>query len=156
MRKRFLLVAIAAILLSAVVLAIVINQEVYAKHMYPQDALYETSNLLVRGIVTSIEQNHVTRGMVISNYHIFRFYIQLNLTEVEWTNEDYLISSNDDDTIFGSNSISVGYDNLDNPQLAIGQEIECKGFYLGVTDTSFSFVLTVAPSVSESYLKPQI
>jgi hypothetical protein len=95
--------------------------------------------------------------MVISNYHIFRFYIQLNITKILWTNEeDYLISSTEDNTVFGSNSISVGYDNSDNPQVVLGQEVECKGFYLGATDSSYSFVLSVAPSVSESYLRPQI
>ncbi|MGB9841265.1 MAG: hypothetical protein ACPLKZ_00915 [Candidatus Bathyarchaeales archaeon] len=45
---------------------------------------------------------------------------------------------------------------MDEPELALGQEIECKGFYLGVTDTSYSFVLTVAPSINGSYLKPRV
>ena len=60
-----------------------------------------------------------------SNYHIFRFYIRLDKTEVVWTDEGYLNFSTDDDTISGSNSIGVGYDNLDDPQLVKGQEIEC-------------------------------
>ena len=154
MRRRFLLIAVAIIAVFAVVMAFVINQETINAHMYPQDALHETSNLGVRGMVTSIEQNHKTQGMIISSYHIFRFYIRLNITEVVWTSEDWLISPTDNDTVLGSNSISVGYDTLDNPQLAIGQEIDCKGFYFGATDSPYSFVLTVAPSVSESYLKP--
>jgi hypothetical protein len=43
---------------------------------------------------------------------------------------------------------------MDDTQLVVGQEIECKGFYLGVTDTAYSFVLTVAPSINGSYLCP--
>ena len=157
MKKRFLIITIAmiAVAVLAVVFAFVINQELINRHMYPQDALHEESNLSIRGIVTSIEQNYVSRGMVYTNYHIFRYFIRLNITEVVWTSEDYLNSSIVGDTIFWDNSTSVGYDYLDSPQLALGQEIECKGFYLGVTDTSYSFILTVAPSVSESYLKTQ-
>ncbi len=150
---RSLLIAIAILASALIALAFLINQELIVNHMYPKDTINENSNLTIRGIVTSIEQNHRTQGMVISNYHIFRLYIRLNITEIVWTGEGYLISSSDDNTIFGSNSIGVGYDYPDNPKLASGQEVECKGFYLGATDTSFSFVLTVAPSVSESYLK---
>jgi hypothetical protein len=156
LRRRFLLIAIAALAVSALVLGLVINQELISKHMYPEDALHETANLSVRGVVTTIEQNHKTQGMIISSYHIFRLYIQLNITEVVWTNEGYLVSSTDNNTVLGSNRISVGYDSLDNPQLITGQEIECKGFYFGATDSPYSFILTVAPSVNESYLKPQI
>ena len=158
MRKRFLLITVAAIAVSILFLAFVINQELFSNHMYPQDALHETSNLSIKGIVTSIEQNHKTQGMVIDSYHIFRFYFQLNITEIVWVSEDYhyLVSSTDNNTVFGNHIISAGYDNLDNPQLIIGQEIECKGFIFGATDSPYSFVLTVAPSVSESYLKPLI
>ncbi len=120
--------------------------------MYPQDALHENANLSVMGIVASVEQNHKTQGMLINSYHIFRFFIQLNITEVRWTIEDYLNSSVGGKQIFGSNSISVGYDGLENLQLATGQEIECKGFYFGATDSPSSFVLTVAPTVSDSHL----
>jgi hypothetical protein len=156
LRKRFLPIAIAVIAVLAAVIALVINQDTINAHMYPRDALHETSNLAVRGTVTSIEQNHKTQGMVISSYHIFRLYIQLNITEVVWTNESYLVSSTDNDRVLGGNRISVGYYNSDNSQLVIGREIECKGFYFGATDSPYSFVLTVAPSVGESYLKPQI
>ncbi len=153
--KRGLLIAIAILASALIALAFLINQEIIVNHMYPNDTINETSNLTLRGIVNSIEQNHRTQGMVISNYHIFRLYIQLNITEIVWKGDGYLISSPDDNKIFGSNNIGVGYDYMDNPRLAMGQVVECKGFYLGVTDTSFSFVLTVAPSVSESYLKAQ-
>jgi hypothetical protein len=149
LRKRLLLVIIAIITIFATVIAFEINA-----HMYLQVALHESSNLSVRGTITSIEHNYKTQGMVINSYHVFRLFIQLNINEVVWTNESYLVSGND--TVFGSKSINVGYDNLDSPQLVLGQEVECKGFYFGATDSPYSFVLTVAPSVRESYLKPQI
>ena len=158
MRKRFLLITIAAMAVSAVVLALVINQELTSKHMYQQDAINESSNLSVRGVVTSIEENHKSYGFGINSYHIFRFYIQLNITQIVWINDDladWIVFSTDNNTINDWNTIGIGYDNLDNPQLFIGQTVECKGYYLSVTDTPYSFKITVAPSISESYLKPQ-
>jgi hypothetical protein len=152
MRKRILVITVVAIASLALVLAFVANQALVNSHMYPQDALHENANLSVMGIVTSVEQNHKTQGMLINSYHMFRLFIRLNITEVRWTSEDYLNSSVGGEQIFGSNSISVGYDGLKNLQLAIGQEIECKGFYFGATDSPYSFILTVAPTVSDSHL----
>jgi hypothetical protein len=154
LKIRLLLIAVAIIAVLAVVITFVVNRDMISNHMYPKDALRENSNLSVRGRITSIEQNHKTQGMVIGSYHIFRFFIQLNITQVVWTNESYLVSDNN--TVFGSNSISIGYDNLDSSQFMIGQEVECKGFYFGATDSPYSFILTIAPSVSESYLKIQL
>ena len=156
MRKRFLVITVAVIAVSAVVLALVINQELISKHMYPYDAIHEDSNLSVRGIATSIEENHKSQGMTIDSYHIFRLYIQLNITEIVWTKHDLagMIFSTDNDTINGWDIIGIGYDYPDNPQLFIGQTIECKGYYLSVTDTPYSFKITVAPSINGSYLKP--
>jgi hypothetical protein len=114
--------------------------------MYPQDAIHESSNLAVRGLVTSIEENHKSSGMVIGSYHMFRFYIQLNITQVVWIKENSSFSHVGD-------TISIGYDNLDNPQLSIGQAVECKGYYEPRTDSPYSFKITVSPSISESYLK---
>ncbi|MGB9915655.1 MAG: hypothetical protein ACPLOC_08965 [Candidatus Bathyarchaeales archaeon] len=153
MRKQswFIIAAVAAGLVVAV--AFFLNQELVVKHMYPQDALHRDANLAVRGIVTSVEQNHATSGLVATNYHIWRFFVRLNITEVLWTSEEYLNSSVGGCVVFGSNSICVGYDYLDELELAAGQKIECKGFYLGVTDTAYSFVLTVSPSINGSYLK---
>lgn len=151
MKRRFwIIVALFAGLVVAG--AFLLNQELVVKHMYPQDALYRDANLAVRGLVISVERNHVTSGLVASDYHIYRVFIQLNITKVLWTSEEYLNSSVGGCVVFGSSIISVGYDYLDDPQLAVGQEIECRGFYLGVTDTAYSFVLTVAPSIDSSYL----
>ena len=124
--------------------------------MYPQDALHEDSNLTVRGIVTSIEENYTAWGR---GYHIYRFYIQLNITEIVWIKEDlagWIEYSTDNNTTNGWNSICIGYDNLDNPYLVIGQIVECKGHYISVADLPGSFKITVAPSVNDSCLKSQI
>ena len=147
-RKWYLATAVAVIAVSAAVLALVINQESISEHMYPQDAFHENSNISVRGVVTSIEENHKSYGFGVDCYHIFRFYIQLNITEIVWINEDSAATKD-------RNTIGIGYDNSDNPQLFIGQIVECKGYYLSVTDSPYSFKITVAPSISESYLEPQ-
>ena len=156
MRRRLLLIAVAIIAVSATVVIIAVNQDLTISHMYPEDALHEASNLSLRGIVSSIEQNHKTQGMIIGSYHIFRFFIQVNITEVVWTSEGFLVSSDDNDTVLGSKSINVGYASLEDPQLALGEKIECKGFYFGATDSPYSYVLTIAPSVNGSYLNPDI
>ena len=144
LRKRYLLITVAAIAVLAVVLAFVVNQWSVNQHMYPQDAIHESSNLAVRGTVASIEENHKSPGMI--GYHMFRFYIKLNITQVVWIKENSSFSSINTDTI------SIGYDNLDNPQLSLGQYVECKGYYDGATDSPYSFIITVSPSISESYL----
>lgn len=156
MRRRFLVATIAVVAVLTIFGAFVINQELVSRHMYPRDALHEDSNLTIRGIITSIEENYKAWGW---DYHIYRFYIQLNITEIVWINEDlagWIEYSTDNNTINGWNSIGVGYDNLDNPQLVTGQIVECKGHYISVTDLPGSFKITVAPSVKDSYLKLQI
>jgi hypothetical protein len=146
-RKWYLAIAVAVVAVSAAVLARVFNQESIDEHMYPQDTIHEDSNVSVRGIVTSIEQNYRSGGFGFDCYHIFRFYIRLNITEVVWTSMDSAAIRNRD-------IIGIGYDNLDDPQLSIGQIVECKGYYLPLTDSPYSFQITVAPSISESYLEP--
>ena len=157
-RKWSLVTAVAVIAVLIVVLALVINNELVTKHMYPQDTIHENSNVLVRGVVTSIEENYKTQGMVPWDYHIFRFFITLNITELVWISpKDFVhpsIFSPENKTINGWNVIGIGYDNLDKPQLSKGQIAECKGYYLPTTDSSYSFKITVAPSISESYLEP--
>jgi hypothetical protein len=153
LRKRYLLITVAAIAVLAVVLAFVVNQELVSQHMYPQDALHKSSNLAVKGLVASIEENHKSSGMAVGSYHIFRFCIKLNITQVVWIDEnspDVSVS-----VVSVGDTISVGYDNLDNPQFSLGQNVECKGYYFGATDSTYSFIITVSPSISESYLKPQ-
>ena len=127
--------------------------------MYPQDALHEDSNLTVKGVVISIEENYKAWGFGPNSYHIYRFYITINITEIVWAGgylEDYFPESEGfsfaDRTLNGWNSTVIGYDNLDTPNLQIGQTIECKGYYISVTDTPGSFKITVSPSINGSYL----
>ena len=127
-------------------------------HMYPQDAVHDNSNLAVRGIVTAVETNRKSDGLGFNSYHIFRFYIHLKITEIVWA-EDWLTEYNAvsyaNDTVNGWSSVVIGYDNLDNPRLAVGQNVECRGYYVPVTDIPYSFKITVAQSINGSYLKPQ-
>jgi|PlaIllAssembly_1097288.scaffolds.fasta_scaffold1141721_1 hypothetical protein len=155
MKKRFLIITVVVIAILAVVSAFAVNQFSFNQHMYPQDAIHEDSNLTVRGIVTSIEENYKAWGW---DYHIYRFYIQLNITEIVWIKEDLAGSitySTEDNTISDRNVIGIGYDNLDNPQLVTGQTVECKGHYISVTDLPGSFKLNVAPSINGSFVKAE-
>ena len=154
LRRRVLLVAIATVAMLAVASAFALDYEL-SRHMYPQDALHQPSNLDLKGVVHSVEERYISHGFAPNSYHIFRWFITLNITEILWAGEDYLNSSIVGDTFYWNTKISVGYDYLDKPQISIGQEIECRGFYLGVTDLPYSSILTVAPSVNGCYLKPQ-
>jgi hypothetical protein len=161
MRKRFLIIAVALIAVLAAVLAVSIhlmNQAENSSHMYPQSSFNESSNLSVKGVVTSIEENHKSEGYMVGSYHTFRLYIRLNITEVMWVAYDhaeYIHISTENNTVMGWDTICIGYDNLDNPQLVLGQAVECKGYYEPRTDFEWSFIITVSPSISESYLKQQ-
>jgi hypothetical protein len=146
-----MLITVAAIAVLAVLLAYAVNQWSVSQHMYPQDAFHDSSNIAVKGIVTSAEENHKSSGMAVGSYHIFRYYFQLNITQVVWIDEnspDVSVS-----VVNVGDTIGVGYDNLDNPQFILGQNVECKGYYFGATDSIYSFIITVSPSISESYLE---
>ena len=149
--------AISAVL-TAVVLAVGLFQLLIFSHMYPQDIVHEGSNLSVRGTVISVETNRKSDGFGLTSYHIFRLYIHVNITEIVWAKDGltrWNTVSYANNTVNGGRSIIVGYDNLDNPQLAVGQNVECKGYYVPVTDTPYSFKITVSQSINGSFLKPQ-
>ena len=129
-------------------------QLLITSHMYPQDSFEAESNVALKGVVTSIEENYKADGFAVNSYHIYRFLIRINITEITWTEEnieDWGISVANG-TLNGWNSTSIGYDNMDTPNLQIGQTIECKGHYVAVTDTPSSFKITVSPSINGSYL----
>jgi hypothetical protein len=134
---------------ASVVLAFAVHQELVGEHMYPQDAIYENSNVTVRGVVNSIEQNFKSYGL--EPYHIFRFYIRLNITEVVWVGEHGASALSD----ASGNVVGIGYDYLDDPQFSVGQVVECRGFYLPLLDSPYSSMITVAPSISGSYIELQ-
>jgi len=150
LRKRFWLLTIAAMALLTIAVAFAVNHELVTKHMYPLDAFDEASNLTIKGIVTSIEENYKAWGW---NYHIYRFYIRLNITEIVWVGDDFWGQA-ENGTVYGESTIGIGYDNPDKPQLSVGKTVECKGCYVGVTDLPYSFKITVSPSINGSYLKP--
>lgn len=155
-RRWYLVLAVALVAVLVVVLVRVVDYELVGEHMYPEDTIHETSNVTVQGVVVSVEQNHKSYGFGIDLYHIFRFYIQLNITEVVWVGEDLADSSFfsiENDTIGGRNKVGIGYDNLDDPQISLGRVIECKGYYLLATESPYSSKITVAPSISGSYVK---
>lgn len=153
-RRWYLVMAVAVIVVSAVVLAFVLNQESVSEHMYPQDAIYENSNVTVQGVVVSAEQNHKSLGLGSDSYHIFRFYIKLNITEVVWVDVQVAGSSVFSDE--HGNIVGIGYDNLDDPQFSVGQAVECRGYYRSLLESPFSSMITVAPTVSGSYLEVQV
>lgn len=148
-RKWYLVVAVVVTVLVAI-LAAVVNYELVTEHMYPQDAIYEDSNVTLRGVVTSVERNY--RSLGLADYHIFRFLIGLNVTEVVWVGEHGAGALSDASGHF----VRIGYDNLDDPQFSVGQIVECRGFYDPLLDSPYSSMITVAPSVDGSYIEPQV
>jgi hypothetical protein len=155
--KRKWLLLITAVFL-AVVLPLAGFQLLVSSHMYPQDAIQASSNLSVEGIITSIENNHRIDGFMAGSYHIFQSYIRLNITGILWVDDDlaYWVSVDyENNTVNSLGTIGIGYDNLDSIQLAVGQTVECKGYYVPHTDTPYSYIITISPSISESYLKMQ-
>ena len=152
-RERWLLLLVAIIVL--VVALFSVYQLLITSHTYPQDSFEAESNVALKGVVTSIEENYKADGFAVNSYHIYRFLIRINITEITWTEEnieDWGISVADG-TLNGWNITSIGYDNPDEPNLQIGQTIECKGHYVAVTDMPSSFKITVSPSINESYLR---
>ena len=157
MGKRKWLILITVIVL-AVVLPLAGFQLLVSSHMYPQDAIQAGSNLSVEGVIISIENNYRMDGFGPGVYHIFHSYIRLNLTDIIWVDNDltdWITIDYENYTVNGWRTISIGYDNLNSPQLAVGQTIECKGYYVPHTDTPYSYIITVSPSISESYLSTQ-
>jgi hypothetical protein len=155
-KKRLLIGSV--VLLSFLVLALAAFQvPKFIEGMYPHEAIRtDDSNLSIRGIINSIEENHKAQGM--GSYHIFRYYMKVNISETTWAKEDLAswINASYPSPLDVSHIVEVGYDYPDISQIVVGQTIECKGFYLRVTDSPQSAILTIAPAIGESYLKPQI
>ncbi len=162
-----MLLSAIIIIVLAIIIAFVVNQQLirlnqeetatqFNAHRYPQSSFTETSNLQIKAVITEVSENYTTQGMMLGNYHIYRYFLRVNITEIVWISQDYakfMRVSIENKTIFDWNTISVGYDNLDNPQFLVGQNVECKGFYEPTTDSSWSLILTISPSITESYLK---
>ncbi len=160
-KRKWLLVGIA-IALIGVLLAVLAFQESVSSHMYPLDQYHGNSNLAVKGVITSIQNNFKVDGMVMGSYHIFHSYVRLNITDILWVGPDlaewisYVNESNpssyENNILNGLKSIGIGYDNLNSPQISIGQTVECKGDYVATTDSPYSFKINVSPAINGSYL----
>jgi hypothetical protein len=103
-----------------------------------------TPNLILRGVITEVRFNYeVNDGYF---YHIFPAYIVMNVTEFVWgsgyTSTPY-------------ETIVVYYEKMDVPSLAVGQQVEVCGYFNPWREDSFyNDKLSVAPSISGSYVKP--
>lgn len=69
--KRKWLILITALIL-AVVLPLAGFQLLVSSHMYPQDAIQDSSNLSVKGVIISVERNYRIDGFMAGSYHIFQ------------------------------------------------------------------------------------
>ncbi len=110
------------------------------------------SNLTVQGIITKIELNHKSEGL--TTYHIFPAVIVINITKVVRVNEDFQTENIKwNNTAWnGFQTLTIAYDQPYSLNLQIGQLIECRGYYVSVTDSAYSFKLILSPYVNESYI----
>lgn len=155
--KKRLLIASVVMLLVLVLALAALQVPRFIEGMYPQVAIRpDDSNLTIRGVINSVEENHKAEGM--GAYHVFRYYLSANISEIVWTEDNLAnwINDSGNELLSVGKTVEIGYDYSDKPQLVIGQMIECKGFYQAVTDSPQSLRITIAPDISGSYLKPQI
>ncbi|MCL2432055.1 hypothetical protein [Candidatus Bathycorpusculum sp.] len=111
----------------------------------------------MRGSVISIEKNYANHGMGLYFYHYFRYYICLSITEVVWSSDtlSYTFGSSWNDTSSPVQIIGIGYDyETDLSEVEVGQTIECTGHYRLYTETPYSNIITVMPTVTGSSLIP--
>ena len=154
--KKLSLFVSIAVLFTLVIVLVAFQVPRYLEWTHPQvDIRPDDSNLLIKGVINSVEENHKAEGMGV--YHIFPYYIRVNISEVVWVENDLSkwISTSGIELLNVGKIVEIGYDCQDNPQLAIGQMIESKGFYQKVTDNPQSLIITIAPNISGSYFKQQ-
>jgi hypothetical protein len=156
--KKRLLVGSVVVLLVLVLALAAFQVPRFLEGMYPQVAIRPNdSNITIRGTINSVEENHKAEGM--GAYHIFRYYMQVNISETIWFGDElshWVNGTFPDSPLSVGHIVEVGYDYSVKPQIMVGQIVECKGFYEKVTDTPQSSRITIAPDISESYLKLQI
>jgi hypothetical protein len=149
------------LLFAVVLLVLVIGLEVigilnYLEGLHPQTPInQDDSNLLIKGEVASVSENHRSEGM--GSYHIYRYFISVNISEVVWAGDDLESWINDYGKEFISvgKTVGIGYDDIEEAQLFIGQTLEIKGHYEPRTDSPQSLIITVASAINGSYLKTQ-
>jgi hypothetical protein len=110
-----------------------------------------TVNLTVKATVSEIRYNHeVNTGY---SYHIFRAYLCINVTKLMWEGES---KSNETSAAWywQNRTVVVGYDKINPPQLATGQQIEVNGYLCClVEDSLYSGMLIVTPNMDEGYIR---
>jgi hypothetical protein len=76
---------------------------------------------------------------------------------VVWTSGDLgkWVSEYGKEFISVGKTVGIGYDNIEETQLFIGQTLEIKGHYEPRTDSPQSLIITVASVINGSYLKTQ-
>ena len=111
------------------------------------------SNLTVQGIIIKIELNHKSEGF--TTYHIFPAVIVINITQVVRVDEDFQTENIqwDNTTWNGSPILTIAYDQPYSLNLQIGQLIECRGYYISITDSAYSFKVIISSYIHESYLR---
>lgn len=111
------------------------------------------SNLTVQGLITRIELNRKFEGF--TAYHVFPAVIRINITQVVHVDNDFQTEQIpwDNKTWNGSPSLTIAYDQPYLLNLQMGQLIECRGHYISITDSAYSFKILVSNYVNDSYIK---
>ena len=97
--------------------------------------------------------NHKSEGF--TTYHVFPAAIVINITQVVRVDEDFQTENIqwDNTTWNGFSSLTIAYDQPYSLNLQIGQPVECRGYYISITDSAYSFKVVVSSYIHESYIK---
>ncbi len=142
----FAIVIVVCSLLISVRATGVVREEWLEKYTFDK-----SPNISLRGVVTSMVRNHeVNTGY---SYHIFPAYVTLKVTEIVWGSGCWENQSSAYD-YFSRQDLTVYYEKTEVPKIAVGQQVEVKGYYLlWFEDSLYSGKLVVAQGVNGSYLK---
>jgi hypothetical protein len=143
LRKAFYVLLAMVIVASVAVIFMRVTNVVHEQILATYNG-GSTPNLILRGIITDIRLNYeVNDGYF---YHIFPAYMVMNATEFVW-GSGYASAP--------GATVVVYYEKTDVPSLAIGQRVQVCG-YLNppMEDSFYGGKLSVAPSISGSYVKP--
>ena len=110
------------------------------------------SNLILRGTITAVSFNE-EEGITGYVYHIFHACVTINITDFVWSGQMYDNSTTSADYWLNQGSVKVYYDWNDAAKLAVGQNVEVKGYcYPWIEDTLYAGKLVVDPAITDSYI----